>query len=319
MSANGKILDPNQMGVIYRVYDTVTNRYVALKTIEGTVDSAGLRLFEREWSVLARLSHPNIVDILDAGVFQESKQERPYFVMPLLVGSTLDQIISSRPGQKMAVQPLLDIMVQACRGLQAAHDQGLVHRDLKPSNIFVTEDQTVKIIDFGVAHLADARSVTGVKGTLQYMAPEQMDMKAATPLSDIFSLGVVCYEALSGRRPFSRTTESAIAEAIRTFVPPIVSELNPDVNHLLGRTIHKAIAKQPWYRFASAREFSETLQKACKDEPIERFDRARIQPRIDRAQKAQASGDFQFALDILNELESEGHVISGGGPAPRTG
>ena len=205
------------MGVVYRVYDTVTNRYVALKTMEGSVSAAALELFDREWSVLAKLSHPNIVDILDAGVYRDQGGQRPYFVMPLLMGSTLDRVIKSSMNEKMAVQPLVEVVVQVCRGLQAAHEQGLVHRDLKPSNIFVTEDKTVKIIDFGVAHLADTRSVTGIKGTLQYMAPEQMDMKAATPLSDIFSLGVVCYEALSGKRPFARNTESAISEAIRTF------------------------------------------------------------------------------------------------------
>ncbi len=299
------------MGVVYRVYDTVTNRYVALKTVEGNVGDSALELFDREWSILAKLSHPNIIDILDAGVFRDSGEQRPYFVMPLLIGSTLDKVIKSSSSQRMSVQLLVEVVVQVCRGLQAAHDQGLVHRDLKPSNIFVVRDKTVKIIDFGVAHLADTRSVTGIKGTLQYMAPEQMDMKAATPLSDIFSLGVVCYEALSGRRPFARNTESAVAEAIRSFVPPSLSEMNPEVNQLVGRTVHKAIAKQPWYRFSSAREFSETLQKAFQNEAIERFDRARIQPRIDRAQKAHESGDFQFALDILNELESEGHVISG--------
>ncbi len=299
------------MGVVYRVYDTVTNRYVALKTVEGNVGAAALELFDREWSILAKLSHPNIIDILDAGTFRDGGEQRPYFVMPLLVGSTLDKVIKSSSDERMPLQPLVEVVVQVCRGLQAAHDQGLVHRDLKPSNIFVTRDKTVKIIDFGVAHLADTRSIIGVKGTLQYMAPEQMEMKAATPLSDIFSLGVVCYEALSGRRPFARNTESAVAEAIRAFVPPSLSEMNPEVNQLVGRTVHKAIAKQPWYRFSSAREFSETLQKAFKNEAIERFDRGRIQPRIDRAQKAHESGDFQFALDILNELESEGHVISG--------
>ena len=231
--------------------------------------------------------------------------------MPLLVGSTLESMVKIASRQQMPVQQLVEIMVQVCRGLQASHDGGLVHRDLKPSNIFITEQKLVKIIDFGVAHLADARSVTGVKGTLQYMAPEQMDMRPATPLSDLFSLGVVCYEALSGRRPFARNTESKIAAAIRNFVPPPVSELNPEVNHALARTIHKAMAKQPWYRFSSAREFSETLQKAFKNEKVERFERTHIQPRIDRAQRAHVEGDHQFAIDILNELESEGHVISG--------
>ncbi|MGA8027297.1 MAG: protein kinase, partial [Bryobacteraceae bacterium] len=295
------------MGVVYRAYDTVTKRYVALKTMRGIVDPAAIELFEREWTVLARLSHPNIVDILDTGDFRDNGQRKPYFVMPLLPGLTLDKLIKDS-SQRLTVEKTVEIMCQACRGLQAAHDQGLVHRDLKPSNIFVMEDDTVKIIDFGVVHLVDTRSATGMKGTLQYMAPEQLEMKPATPLSDIFALGVVCYESLTRRKPFSRKTESEVVDAIRTYVPPPASEINPAVNQLVSRTIHKAMAKQPWHRFSSAKEFSETLQKAIRNEPIERFDRTKIQPRIDRIRKAHAEGDYQFATEILTELESEGHI-----------
>jgi serine/threonine-protein kinase len=295
------------MGVVYRAYDSITKRHVALKTMWGVVESGAIELFEREWTVLARLSHPNIVDILDTGEFAEDGQRRPYFVMPLLPGATLDSLIKSS-SHRLTVERTIEIMTQACRGLQAAHDQGLVHRDLKPSNIFVMDDDTVKIIDFGVVHLADTRSVTGIKGTLQYMAPEQLEMKPSTPMSDIFSLGVVCYETLTGRKPFSRKTETDVAEAIRSYIPPPASEINASVNQLLSRTIHKAMAKQPWHRFSNAREFADTLQKALRNEPIERFDRGKIQPRIERVRKAFGEGDTQFALEILTELESEGHI-----------
>ena len=199
---------------------------------------------------------------------------------------------------------------QACKALQAAHDRRLVHRDLKPSNIFVMDDDTVKIIDFGVVHLADARTVTGIKGTLHYMAPEQLEMKPATPSSDIFSLGVVCYEALTGNKPFARDSEAAIAEALRTFNPPPVSEINPAVSIAVSRSVHVAIAKQPLHRYASVREFAETLRKALRNERIERFEASKIQTRIDRMRKAFSSGDHQFALEILCELESEGNIDS---------
>ncbi len=295
------------MGIVYKAYDNVTKRYVALKTMWGHVDPAALELFEREWTVLARLSHPNIVDILDTGEFRENGNRKPYFVMPLLPGLTLDYLVKSS-SQRLTVERTVEIICQACRGLQAAHDQGLVHRDLKPSNIFVMDDDSVKIIDFGVVHLADARSVTGIKGTLQYMAPEQIEMKPATALSDIFSLGVVCYEAFTSRKPFARRTEAEVIEAIRTYIPPPASQINASVNQLLSRTVHKAMAKQPWHRFSTAREFAETLQKAIRNEPIERFDRSKIQPRIERIKKAQAEGDHQFAMEILTELESEGHI-----------
>lgn len=295
------------MGIVYKAYDTVTRRFVALKTTRGNVDPTAIELFEREWTVLARISHPNIVDILDTGELREKGERKPYFVMPLLRGATLDQLIKAS-SERLTVQRVVEIICQVCRGLQAAHDQGLVHRDMKPSNIFVLDDDAVKIIDFGVAHLMDSQSMTGLKGTLQYMAPEQLEMKPATPASDLFSLSVACYEALTGRRPFGGETEARIIDAIRTYVPPPVSEINPAVNQLLSRTVHKAMAKQHWHRFSSAREFAETLQRALRNEPIERFDRSKIQPRIDRVKKAQSEGDYQFAAEILTELESEGHI-----------
>ena len=295
------------MGVVYKAYDNKTRRFVALKTISGEVDAAALELFEREWNVLARLSHPNIVDILDTGEYPENGHRKPFFVMPLLPGSTLDRLIKTS-NQRLTVERTVEILCQACRGLQAAHEQGLVHRDIKPSNIFVMDDDTVKIIDFGVVHLADARTITGLKGTPHYMSPEQVDGKPANALSDIFSLSVVTYEALTGRKPFVSRNDAELFDAIRTYIPPAASELNPAVNHLISRTVHKGMAKQPWHRFSSAKEFADILQRALRNEPIERFERSKIQPRIERVKKAYAEGDYQFATEILTELESEGHM-----------
>jgi serine/threonine-protein kinase len=295
------------MGVVYKAYDTVTRRYVALKTIWGGVNSMALSLFEKEWSVLARLSHPNVVDIIETGQFEEAGQRKPFFVMPLLPGVTLDQLIK-KASQRLTVERTVDIMSQACRGLQAAHDQGLVHRDLKPSNIFVLDDDSVKLIDFGVVHLTDMSTMTGMKGTLNYIAPELIDRKPPSILSDVFALGVVCYEAFTRRKPFERPTEDETVEAIRTYIPPPVSDINSAVNEPLSRTVHKSMAKQPWHRFSSAREFGDVLKKALRNEPIEYFDPAKIQPRIERVKRAQGEGDYQFAKEILSELEAEGHI-----------
>ncbi len=295
------------MGVVYRAWDYVTKRDVALKTMRDIADPAAIELFAKEWTVLAGLSHPNIVDILDTGEFEENGRRKPYFVMPLLPGTTLDHLIKSA-SQRLTVNRAVEILVQTCRGLQAAHERGLVHRDLKPSNIFVMEDDAAKIIDFGVVHLTGSHSVTGIKGTLQYMAPEQLELQPATPLSDIFSLGVVGYETLTGRKPFARQTEGDTAEAVRKFIPPPASDINPAVSQVISRVMHKAMAKQPWHRFASAREFAETLQKAIHNQPIEIFDQTKIKPRIDRSKKAFNEGDLQFAAEILSELEAEGHI-----------
>jgi serine/threonine protein kinase len=295
------------MGVVYKAYDTVTRRYVALKTIWGGVNATALALFEKEWSVLARLSHPNIVDILETGQFEEGGQKKPFFVMPLLPGVTLDYLIK-KASQRLTVERTVEIMSQACRGLQAAHDQGIIHRDLKPSNIFVLDDDSVKLIDFGVVHLTDMSTMTGMKGTLNYLAPELLDRKLPSILSDVFALGVVCYESLTRRKPFDRSTEDETVEAIRTYIPPPVSDLNSAANEPLSRTVHKSMAKQPWHRFSSAREFGEVLRKALRNEPIEYFDSAKIQPRIERVKHAQSDGDYQFAKEILSELEAEGHI-----------
>src|ERR1700686_3122330 len=196
-----EILGQGGMGLVYRSYDTVVGRQGAVKTILDSPDPASLQLFYKECDVLASMSHPNIVEIFDIGEFEEEGKKKPYFVMPLLPGTTLDHFIRNA-SHRLTVERTIDIISQTCRGLQAAHERGLVHRDLKPSNIFVMEDDSVKIIDFGVAHMADAKTTIGHKGTLLYMAPEQIEMKPATALSDIFALGVVAYETLTLRRPF---------------------------------------------------------------------------------------------------------------------
>jgi hypothetical protein len=303
-----EILGQGGMGLVYRAYDTAVKRDVALKTLRDTPNRAALQLFYKECEVLAALSHPNIIEIFDVGEYYEGEgAAKPYFVMPLLPGATLDKLIRDS-SHRLTPERVVEMVCQACRGLQAAHEKGLIHRDIKPSNLFVMEDDSVKIIDFGVAHLVETGLSVGAKGTLLYMAPEQLQMKPASPASDIYSLGVVSYEALTLRRPFDGATQNEIVDAVLHSVPPPACDLNPAVGAPISRVVHKALAKQPWNRYASAREFSETLQKGLRNEPIEAFNPARIQPRIERAAKAFEQGDPQFALEILGELEAEGHI-----------
>lgn len=295
------------MGLVYRAYDSAVKRDVALKTLRDAPNRAALQLFYKECEVLAALSHPNIIEIFDIGEYIEGDVAKPFFVMPLLPGATLDRLIAGS-SHRLTVERVTEMICQACRGLHAAHERGLIHRDIKPSNLFVMDDDSVKIIDFGVAHMVEAGLSVGAKGTLLYMAPEQLQMKPATPASDVYSLGVVCYETLTRRRPFDAPSENEIVDAVLHRIPPAVCELNPAVSQTMSRVIHKAMAKQPWHRYASAREFSETMQKGMRNEPIEFFSAARIQPRIDRAAKAFEQGDHQFAVEILSELEAEGHI-----------
>lgn len=302
-----QILGQGGMGLVYRAYDTVVRREVAVKTILDIPDPASLQLFYKECDVLASMSHPNIVEIFDIGEFEEEGKKKPYFVMPLLPGTTLEYFIR-KASHRLTVERTIDIMSQTCRGLQAAHERGLVHRDLKPSNIFVMEDDSVKIIDFGVAHMSDAHTTRAQKGTLLYMSPEQIELKPLSAASDIFSLSVVCYEAMTGRNPFQRARADEVVDAILHQIPPLATELNSTVSQPVSRVLHKAMAKQSWHRFASARDFGDTLNKALRNEPIEFFDPERTRPRLQRATKALEEGDFQFAGEILGELEAEGHM-----------
>lgn len=167
MNAKGRyeireVLGEGGMGIVYRAFDPVMKREVTVKTIRDPQDKAVLELFRRECAVLASMTHPNIVEIFDIGESEEGGAKRPYFVMPLLRGETLQKLIETS-STRLTIERSVQMMMQACRGLQAAHEQGLVHRDLKPSNLFVLSDDSVKIIDFGVAHLANQHSVTGMK------------------------------------------------------------------------------------------------------------------------------------------------------------
>ncbi len=297
------------MGVVFRAYDPAPmDREVAVKTLHEFSDPFARELFYKECAALKSFSHPNIVEIFDMGEYEEGGHKRPFFVMPLLPGQTLDELIR-KASHRLTVDRVVEIFAQTCRGLQAAHERGLIHRDLKPSNIFVMADDSVKIIDFGVAHAANEQSRSGYdKGTLLYMAPEQVQHKPVSVQSDIYSLGVTLYEALTRRQPFRNTTEDSIVQAILKQIPPPASDLNPAVSHVISRVVHKAMAKQPWNRFDSARELGDTLQKAYRNEPIALFDPARTQPRILTATKALEKGDYQFAGEIVSELEAEGNI-----------
>src|SRR3974390_853286 len=138
------------------------------------------------------------------------------------------------------------------------------------------------------------------------MSPEQALMREITPASDLFSMGVILYEALTRRKPFARTTVPDTIDAVLKFIPPSVSELNPNVNQSISRVVHKCLAKQPIHRFASARDLADTLQKAMRNEPV--FDSVKIEQRIERAKSAYKTGDEAFASEILADLEAEGHL-----------
>jgi serine/threonine protein kinase len=304
----GKIAEGG-MGVVYRAEDLNLHTEVAVKTIKNPHDEASLELFRKEGAVLRSLNHPNIVEIRDVGDYEHEGIVYPFLVMPLLRGMTLDKIIDKQPG-RLTPERVIEMMIHVCRGLQAAHEARLIHRDLKPSNLFVFDDDSIKIIDFGIAHLTDQKSTVGGKGTLEYMSPEQIRMQKLTPESDIFSLGVICFECLTRRRPFSAATADEVVNNILKATPASVSDLNPAVPALLSQVIHLAMAKQPVFRYRSASEFGDCLQKAIRNIPIERFDPTATAPRLDLVRQALEASDYEDARDLLDALEAEGCLHS---------
>ncbi|MEP7351894.1 MAG: protein kinase [Acidobacteriota bacterium] len=301
-----QVLGRGGMGVVYSAYDSRMKREVALKTVLDIDNQAALDLFFKEWGILAAMVHPNIVEIYDIGEFEQEGRKHPFFVMPLLPGVSLDKLIK-QGSPRLTVDRVVDIINQACRGLQAAHEMGLVHRDVKPSNIFVMDDDAVKLIDFGIARtMSDTH--TSLKGTLSYISPEQIQMKPPSAFSDQYALGVVTYEALTRRIPFRGASDAEVIDAILNQSIPSITELNPKVNFTVSQVVHKTLAKQPWHRFANIKEFGETLQKAARQEVLEQFDNAKVKPRLQRAVERYEQGDYEFALELITELESEGHL-----------
>lgn len=250
------------MGEVYRARDTRLDRTVAIKVLPQHLadDPDSRQRFEREAKVLAALSHPNILAIFDVG----SENAVSFVVMELLPGETLhSRIMQRRPRWPHAVQMAIEI----AEGLSAAHSRGIVHRDLKPDNIFLTQDEHVKILDFGLARLhhdletaetdldtdAGPATATGmVMGTAPYMSPEQMKGLHADTRSDIFSFGCVLQEMITGQSPFSRPTRAEVISAILKEDPPSLMGFDGSIPAELDQAVKRCLNKEPNQRFQSA-------------------------------------------------------------------
>lgn len=249
------------MGEVWHAYDEVILRDVAIKILkqEYLGDPGFLERFRTEARLAAMVNHEGIANIFDYGEDSGSA----YLVMELVPGESLAKIIER--DKTVPVEKVLDIISQTSRALQAAHERGLIHRDIKPGNLLITPDHQVKITDFGIARVADQVSLTAtgqVMGTVQYLAPEQATGKPATAATDIYALGVVAYEALSGKRPFTGSSQMEIAMAhINDAPPPLPETIDPAVRTLIMRSL----AKNPEQRQANALTFAveaEALMRA---------------------------------------------------------
>ena len=260
------------MGEVYRARDSRLDRDVAIKVVPPSVagNPEAVARFERESRAVAALSHPNILAIYDVG----QSNGHPYSVMELLEGETLGARIAHGP---MPVRKAVDIAAQIARGLAAAHDKQIAHRDLKPENVFLTPTGGVKILDFGLARstaeqseltrvesptMAPATTPGTVLGTVGYMSPEQVRGEPTDHRTDVFSLGCVLYEMLTGQRAYRRDTAAETMSAILRDDPPDPGTLNVNVPPAVLRTLRRCLEKRPQERFESARDLAFALESS---------------------------------------------------------
>ncbi len=305
------------MGVVHRARDRTIGRVVALKMLAAELDADEEihRRFRREVEAIGRLSHPNIVTVYDMG----QSEGHLYMAMELLEGKDLRTLIE-QPGE-LDLEGRLRVMIEISRGLGYAHSRGVIHRDVKPANILVTTSGLVKILDFGLARLGTARSITRrgvILGTPDYMSPEQASGRTVDPRSDIFSLGSVFYEFLTLEKPFAgRTLHSVLYQILSRKETPMLT-LNPDLPARLAMIVHKMLDKTPEARPESMEIVTQALEEVeaglrrsgnrpgfARRRPgspaLSEEVRNRIRERIERARTHFEAKEFRAALAEVRE------------------
>lgn len=261
------LLGAGGMGEVYRARDTRLAREVAIKVLPAffSADASRLRRFQQEATAGAALNHPNILAVFQMGIHQGA----PYIVSELLEGATLREQVARGP---TPVRNAIDYSVQIARGLAAAHEKGIAHRDLKPENLFLTKDGQVKILDFGLAKLMQPPSTPArapvnvatdpgvVMGTVGYMSPEQARGQQADQRADIFALGAILYEILTGKKAFHKPTPAETMSAILNEDPPRILQIVPSTPLALQRVVHRCLEKNPEQRFQSASDLAFALE-----------------------------------------------------------
>ncbi len=255
------------MADVFLAVDTILNRQVAVKILRSELctDAVSVLRFEREAQAATALSHPNIVEIYDVGDYKGHH----YIVMEYVPGKTLKQIIKDRGA--LLKEEAIDIMKQLVSGTAEAHRRGIIHRDIKPQNVIVKSDGSIKILDFGIALAKGSMQLTqanNVMGSVHYLAPELARGESATVQSDIYALGIVLYEMLTGDVPFKADTAVQVALMQMRNQIPDVRTVNPDIPQSVANIIRRATAKNKNYRYASCQEMLADLDTCLRAERL---------------------------------------------------
>lgn len=260
-----KSIGEGGMANVYLANDKILDRKVAIKVLRGdlSADEKFVRRFQREALSVSNLSHPNIVEVYDVG--EEDGQY--YIVMEYIEGKTLKQLLNKR--ESLTLTEVIDIMTQLTDGIAHAHESYIIHRDIKPQNIMIEDDGKIKITDFGIAMALNATQITqtnSVMGSVHYLPPEQASGKGATIKGDIYSLGILMYELLTGTVPFKGDNAVEIALKHMKDKIPSVRKQNPAIPQSVENIILKAAAKNPRNRYETAREMHEDLVTCLSEE-----------------------------------------------------
>jgi serine/threonine-protein kinase len=253
------------MATVQLAFDTRLERYVAVKLLAEHLaeDSSFVSRFRREALAAARLVHPNIVQVFDFG--SDPHSGRNFIVMEYVDGQSCAEILRDRG--PLVPRDAVDILGQACRGLDYAHRNGVVHRDVKPGNLMRSTDGVVKLADFGIAKAAEQSDITkagSVLGTAAYLSPEQTRGEPADPGSDIYALGVVAYQLLAARLPYEAASLTDLARMQEASPPPRLDELDRDIPPALADAVARALARRRAQRFADAAEMEDALRDGLR-------------------------------------------------------
>lgn len=314
-----KSIGEGGMANVYLAYDTILDRNVAIKLLRGDLasDEKFVHRFQREALSASSLNHPNIVEVYDVG----EDSGNYYIVMEYIEGKHLKDLIKKRG--KLTTSEVVDIMMQITDGMSVAHDSYIIHRDIKPQNIMILENGLVKITDFGIAMAMNSTQLTqtnSVMGSVHYLPPEQANGKGSSLQSDIYSMGIVMYELLTGKLPFRGDNAVEIAlKHLREPMPDIKEEL-PTIPNSIANIILKATAKNPKNRYNDAREMHEDLKTCMNDErikeakivfkyPENNFDDTKVSKML-KENKKESAGETPIAKQITKgDLKKQNKLL----------